>query len=359
MNEDDKQIILDVVPFKVEKLPVRYLGVPLTSKRIGVKECKVLIDRIMSIVQNWKNRCLSYAGRLLLIASILESIHVYRASIFLLPQTVIKDINKILKNFLWNQGEVSNGQAKVSWKNICKAKCQGGLGLKDLGVWNKAMISKHIWHIATDKESLWVKWINTEKLKGRSIWAVNEENVDSQGWKNILRLRDEIREFMIMRIGDGTSAKLVYDNWSSIGGLQKFVTNRDIYNARLDVNTVVREIIDDGEFKWPEEWINKYPILTQIQKIVVNDSLKDKMMWRSVNGKVGEFSVKQAYCDLTDAAEQIEWCKIVWFSQNIPKHSFILWLAVQNKLTTQDKIRGWGSYNMMVCSLCHSDIDSH
>ena len=40
MTEDDKQQILVVAPFKVEKLPVKYLGVPLTSKRIAVKKCK-------------------------------------------------------------------------------------------------------------------------------------------------------------------------------------------------------------------------------------------------------------------------------------------------------------------------------
>lgn len=37
----------------------------------------------------------------------------------------------------------------------------------------------------------------------------------------------------------------------------------------------------------------------------------------------------------------------------------MLWLAVQNKLTTQDKIRNWGSYDLMVCQLCYHDMDSH
>ncbi|GJZ86101.1 hypothetical protein Tco_0657711 [Tanacetum coccineum] len=31
VSMEDKQCILDSVPFKVEKLPVKYLGVPLTS----------------------------------------------------------------------------------------------------------------------------------------------------------------------------------------------------------------------------------------------------------------------------------------------------------------------------------------
>ncbi|GJV62086.1 hypothetical protein Tco_1468186 [Tanacetum coccineum] len=167
------------MPFKVEKLPIRYLGVPLTSKRIRVKESKSLINKVESIISNWKNKCLSYAGRLMLVASVLESIHVYLASILLLPVGVIKDINKQINNFLWNQNDCTKGRDKVAWKNVCKFKQKGGLGLKDLGVWNKAMIVKHLWHIVIDKESLWVKWINTEKLKGRNFWEIKEDKNDS------------------------------------------------------------------------------------------------------------------------------------------------------------------------------------
>nr|GEU46050.1 RNA-directed DNA polymerase, eukaryota, reverse transcriptase zinc-binding domain protein [Tanacetum cinerariifolium] len=99
MQIKDNQAILECVPFKVEQLP---------------------------------NKFLSYAGKLLLIAYVLESIHVYWASVFFLPKFVLKDINKLLKGFLWNQVELSRGKAKVAWKNICRPKSQGGLGLKDL-----------------------------------------------------------------------------------------------------------------------------------------------------------------------------------------------------------------------------------
>ncbi|GJZ55587.1 RNA-directed DNA polymerase, eukaryota, reverse transcriptase zinc-binding domain protein [Tanacetum coccineum] len=116
LNDEEKQEILEVIPFKVKKLPIRYLGVPLTSRRIKHKECKSLIDKVESRVQNWKNKSLSYASRLMLVASVLESIHVYWAFVFLLPDGVIKDINKILKNFLWNQSDGAKGRHEVAWK---------------------------------------------------------------------------------------------------------------------------------------------------------------------------------------------------------------------------------------------------
>lgn len=93
--------------------------------------------------------------------------------------------------------------------------------------------------------------------------------------------------------------------------------------------------------------------------ITTNDGMKDQMIWRCGDGKEDKFSVKQTYVDLQGAVEQVEWYKIVWFSQNIPKHSVILWLEILNKLTTQDKIRKWGSYDLMVCPLCYLDMDSH
>jgi hypothetical protein len=83
LSDEEQNRILEIMSFEVEKLPVRYLGVPLISKILGVKDCKCVIDRVKSKVSNWKNKCLSYAGRLQLVASVLESIHVYWASIFI------------------------------------------------------------------------------------------------------------------------------------------------------------------------------------------------------------------------------------------------------------------------------------
>nr|GFA86281.1 RNA-directed DNA polymerase, eukaryota, reverse transcriptase zinc-binding domain protein [Tanacetum cinerariifolium] len=52
MNNEEKQELLEVMPFKVEKLPIKYLGVPFTSKRIRIKECRSLIDKVENRVTN-------------------------------------------------------------------------------------------------------------------------------------------------------------------------------------------------------------------------------------------------------------------------------------------------------------------
>ncbi|GJR64461.1 RNA-directed DNA polymerase, eukaryota, reverse transcriptase zinc-binding domain protein [Tanacetum coccineum] len=83
-----KEKILDVVPFRVEKLPVRYLGVPLITKRIG------------------------------------------------------------------DQSDHVNGKVKVAWKILSMPKAKGGIGLRNLSIWNKAIITKHLWYVVVDKDAL-------------------------------------------------------------------------------------------------------------------------------------------------------------------------------------------------------------
>nr|GEV13581.1 RNA-directed DNA polymerase, eukaryota, reverse transcriptase zinc-binding domain protein [Tanacetum cinerariifolium] len=56
MKEEDKIAVSFVLPFAVRKLPMRYLGVPLIAKRLGVKDCRCLLDKIKNKIQNGRIR---------------------------------------------------------------------------------------------------------------------------------------------------------------------------------------------------------------------------------------------------------------------------------------------------------------
>lgn len=63
--------------FSLGKLPFRYLGVPLSSKRLSVADCEVLVDKMTSRIKVWNAKSLSYAARLQLVNSVLMSISSY------------------------------------------------------------------------------------------------------------------------------------------------------------------------------------------------------------------------------------------------------------------------------------------
>nr|GFB32289.1 reverse transcriptase domain, reverse transcriptase zinc-binding domain protein [Tanacetum cinerariifolium] len=56
-----KLSILQILPFKEDRLPVKYLGVPLVSSGLIIHDCKELIEKVQNRVDNWKNKSFSIA----------------------------------------------------------------------------------------------------------------------------------------------------------------------------------------------------------------------------------------------------------------------------------------------------------
>ncbi|XP_071741411.1 uncharacterized protein [Rutidosis leptorrhynchoides] len=118
VSQPIKAAIMDLMPFVEGTLPVRHLGVPHVFSALYVKDCKLLVDMVKQWVENWKNEFLSFAWRLQLITSVILSLQVYWSSVFLLSDTVILDIKKILRGFLWCQVELKREKAKIKWKDV-------------------------------------------------------------------------------------------------------------------------------------------------------------------------------------------------------------------------------------------------
>ncbi|GJU49824.1 hypothetical protein Tco_1219379, partial [Tanacetum coccineum] len=131
-----KLAILQILPFAEGHLPVKYLGVPLVSSRLVFRDCKELIEKVECRINDWKNKSLSIAGRLQLIQSVISSMNVYWASMFILPTRVLLDIEQLMRGFLWCQGILGRGKAKVAWEVVCLPKEEGGLGIKRLADFN-------------------------------------------------------------------------------------------------------------------------------------------------------------------------------------------------------------------------------
>ncbi|KAL0307754.1 UNVERIFIED_CONTAM: hypothetical protein Sangu_3013700 [Sesamum angustifolium] len=74
--QQERQQIIDFLGFQEGSLPVKYLGVPLTSSRLTLADCRPLNGHSFGRLE-------SYAGRLQLIKSVLSTLHTYWASVFI------------------------------------------------------------------------------------------------------------------------------------------------------------------------------------------------------------------------------------------------------------------------------------
>ncbi|GJS22320.1 protein LAZ1 [Tanacetum coccineum] len=65
-------------------------------------------------IGDWKNKSLSFAGRLQLFNSVLSSMQVYWALILRIPNGIVYDIHQLIRGFLWCNGEYKRGKCKFS-----------------------------------------------------------------------------------------------------------------------------------------------------------------------------------------------------------------------------------------------------
>lgn len=133
VSVEEKRSILTNFKFAEGELPVRYLGLPLMTKAMSKHDCFLIFEQIRSKISFWTSRYLPYAGRLQLIKYVLISIVNFWIVVFRLPRKCIKEIEQMCPAFLWTGPLLKNTNAKVAWKEICKAKSEGGLGIRDLG----------------------------------------------------------------------------------------------------------------------------------------------------------------------------------------------------------------------------------
>ena len=213
--DDLKQQLLNELGLAEGNLPMSYLGVPLISTRLKKFDCHYLIEKLLGRINYWRNRNLSYGGRLQLINSVLLSIQSYWGSLFVIPKVVFQEVNTVPRNFLWKGIVGSSAGAKVPWEAVPRPKEEGGPGIKGIVQSNKAMNVKHIWHLFRCKgNSLWVNWVHCYHLKRRSFWFVKIPLDCAWYWRKLLKYRIEMVKILIFGLITGTQEDLL---WKDVG----------------------------------------------------------------------------------------------------------------------------------------------
>ncbi|XP_074318503.1 uncharacterized protein LOC141655316 [Silene latifolia] len=111
---------------------------------------------------------------------------------FILPKRIIKSIEAICRNVLWENGTEYKRVPLVAWDKICKPKEEGGLGLKDQEIWNKAMVGRLVNWIAEKRDSIWVQWVQWNHIRGRDWTKYNPSSNSSWVWRRICKVKQEI-----------------------------------------------------------------------------------------------------------------------------------------------------------------------
>ncbi|CAA7029180.1 unnamed protein product [Microthlaspi erraticum] len=122
--------IESVVGLSASSFPIRYLSLPLCTRKLSVTDCDPLITQIRKKLNSWTHQILSMAGRYTLLSTVIPGIVGFWSLAFFLPKAVIRCINSLTSAFFWHGTTDSAKGAKVAWSDLSFPKKEGDLGLR-------------------------------------------------------------------------------------------------------------------------------------------------------------------------------------------------------------------------------------
>ncbi|XP_048613148.1 uncharacterized protein LOC106362783 [Brassica napus] len=91
-----------------------------------------------------------------------------------------------------------------------------------------------------------------------------------------------------------------------------------------------------------------------------SDRGSDKYLWRNgVDHFVPKFSSKATWPRIREITPEVPWFDLIRFKEEIPRCSFVSWMAILSRIPTKDRLSSWAMDVPTLCVLCSSGHESH
>ncbi|CAJ2636114.1 unnamed protein product [Trifolium pratense] len=198
----------------------KYLGLPSMVGRSRKATFRFIKDRIWKKINSWSSRCLSQAGREIMIKSVLQSIPSYIMSIFLIPSSLCDEIEKMMNSFWWGHNkEQSKGIHWLSWERLAMHKNAGGLGFKSIQAFNYAMLGKQAWKLQANPGNLITRLFKAKYFPRSDFLSSSIGHNPSYVWRSIWSAKFIVRGGYKWSIGTGYDIPVWDNRWVSDGSV--------------------------------------------------------------------------------------------------------------------------------------------
>lgn len=185
----------------------------------------------------------------------------------------------------------------------------GGLGLKQISLFNSPLMSKLAWSFLYDSSSLWKEVLTKKYLNNISFLQASPKANDSGFWKRILKQRDFIQNNICFQINNGVSTRVWSDPWISTLPSHIPIPNPNYFP--IDPTMLVSELILEEPRRWNVLLLNAIfseHTSREKQKIPLANHrfhhIPDKIKW--IHHSSGVFSVKSVYAAFVNATGPTE-----------------------------------------------------
>ncbi|KAG7552575.1 F-box domain [Arabidopsis thaliana x Arabidopsis arenosa] len=187
----------------------------------------------------------------------------------------IKEIERICSAFLWSGPELNSKKAKVAWRDVCRPKDEGGLGLKSI-----------------------VEAKKRELLRNGSFWSVKVNcQSGSWMWRMLLKYRSQAAEYCLMEVKSRLQVSFWYDKWCSIGPLYNHLGNRGFVDLGLSSTSSVADALRLHRRRHHRtDYLNKVEVELDRFRNRATTTENDVALWRGLGDKFRpKFSTRETW----------------------------------------------------------------
>jgi hypothetical protein len=152
-----------------ETFESKYLGLPMPEGRMSKGKFQSLQAKLAKCLVEWDDNHKSQAAKEALIKAVAQAIPVYVMSVFKLPLGLCDELTKMIRRYWWG---AENGKRKthwVAWDIMLRPKDYGGVGFRDMRLFNQALLARQAWRLIQYPDTLCAQLLKARYFPSGSL----------------------------------------------------------------------------------------------------------------------------------------------------------------------------------------------
>jgi hypothetical protein len=212
-NDQVKLDVMNCLGVANEALQETYLGMPTGIGRSPSVSFQSIVDRVWKQLNGGSGRPMSRAGKETFIKAVIQAIPTYIMSCFQIPVSILDTLRKVIADHWWG---IEGGKKKMHWRSwewLSTPKSLGGMGFRDLVLFNQAMLGRQCWRLLTDPMSLCARVLKGRYFPDCDLWDASQPRSSSYTWRSILFGLQLVKQGSRWSIGNGRKINVLTDRW--------------------------------------------------------------------------------------------------------------------------------------------------
>lgn len=318
-------------------------------------------EAVQKKISGWQTRFLTEAGKETLIKAV-----VYSMNVFQLPVELCSEIDSMMARFWWGSTPDKKKISWVAWTKMGNSKKDGGLGFRNLQLFNQALLANQAWKLIQRQESLAYRMLKARYFRDGSMVTATRGSQPSYGWNSLRFGCELLKEGLQVSIGNGNSTKIGKDPW-----LPLIPPRQPHLLPGVDPELPVSLLINQTTQQWDD---GKLAALIEpgdiqiVRKIYLpSRPIQDSVIWSHTNN--GVYTVKSGYWSAvknnTDPespkpplATHPDIATKIWKLKIVPKLKHFLWRIASRAIGVAENLRRRNINVNPYCARCCTELES-